>query len=360
MHKNQMESQQISDDVKKMLAGLFDAGFFVSMRINESVPYEPQIHIVSAAFGDLIKRSGIALQARYFKKGFSGNDFFSLDKAIMGCLGEAVERTCLYFAKAKNLISDASSNGASAHTSCEEAVYHAICELIERDAGLIFYLNQISPPHFDLENVDDAKITWIVKMFREKNLEYYALDLTTDIGIPVVASLLIDRAGIGPAVVIAGKTDLDLKRAILGSASEAVKIWQARRALRAAGKLSGGRNFWAETSSIKHIEFFTAGEKRKFNAGNPIVLSGKEKLEKVSEYFKKNNIKITVTDITIPEAGQIGFYACKVFAPELQKLYFGEKGKIFAKRVFDVPAALGYFKNPKNIGELNQIMHPFA
>lgn len=347
-------------ETKKMFFKLSDTGFVGSLRFEKILFDEPSVSIVSADYGILVRESNLNNFKHKALKRFSGNDFFSLDSAVMGCLGEAVERTCLYFAKAKNLISDASSNGAAAHTSREEAIYRAICELIERDADLIFYLNKISPPRFDLENVDDAEIALVAKMFREKNLEFYALDFTTDIGVSVVASLLIDRAGTGPAVVVAGKADFDLKNAILGSASEAVKIWRARRALRGAGKLSGGRNFWAEISSIKYIEFFMQGEKRRITAGNQTILSEKEKLEKVSEYFKKNNIKITVTDITIPEAASAGFYACKVFIPALQKLYFEEKNKILAKRVFDVPIALGYLKKPLAEAELNQLPHPYA
>ena len=92
---------EIAPETRKILGDMVELGFVKNLRVNKILSDEPQINIVFAGFGDLLGKAGIALPEKSAKKGFSGNDFFDLDNAVMACLGEAVERTCLYFAKYK-------------------------------------------------------------------------------------------------------------------------------------------------------------------------------------------------------------------------------------------------------------------
>ena len=266
------------------------------------------------------------------------------------------------------------STGAAAHTDKEEALYKGVCEVVERDAFMIHYLNKLSPPILDLENAPDDDIKKIWKMFRRSNLELYVLDMTTDIPIPTFSTLIIDRTEIGPAVVISNKPGFDMKQVILGSIAEATKSWRARRR-RLGGKpnlkpiknkaeeisdLKERALFWSNTDMIEHISFLTRGRKKN------VILesapeSSHERLDKSVAYFKKNNFEVAAVDIAIKEAKDLGFYVYMILIPKLQPLYLNEKYRnLGGDRLYRVPISLGYFKEPKKEEELNNIIHPFV
>ena len=104
------------------------------------------------------------------------------------------------------------STGAAAGRSLKEALYRGICEAVERDAFMITYLNKISPPIIDLTFLKDNRIQKFLTIFNRYNLELYVLDITTNIGLPTVFVVIIDKTGIGPAVSVGAKTSLDIFR----------------------------------------------------------------------------------------------------------------------------------------------------
>ncbi len=80
------------------------------------------------------------------------------------------------------------SNGCAAGNTIEEAILQALFELIERDATAIWWYNQTNRPEFDLnrlsaDNLKDLNDTLSLTH------KYWVLDLTTDIGIPVMVAI---------------------------------------------------------------------------------------------------------------------------------------------------------------------------
>ncbi|MDO8523020.1 MAG: YcaO-like family protein [bacterium] len=257
------------------------------------------------------------------------------------------------------MIRRAISTGGAAHRSMEEALYRGVCEVIERDSWMIFWLNKLSPPVIDLENAPIGKIRKLSKLFKRYNLELYVLDFKTDIGIPTFCTLIIDRTGIGPAVVVANKTDLDSERALLGSVAEALKSWWGRkRRMRQATGLQERGFLWSTPDMIPRADFLTKGPKVEFQiSASP--KESKKKLGVALEYFKKNNMEVAAVDITIPEAKWHGFYSTMVLIPGLQPMYLNEDFPYLGgNRLYQVPVKLGYFQKPKLEAELNQITHP--
>lgn len=444
--KNQ--SLGISLDTLNMIRKAKNLGFLKDLSLLQTLPDEPKIFMAYASCGDLLLESS-KNNGTYRKwKGFGGADFFYKEKAVLRCLGEAVERTCLGYYRekdivcasykelessavnprefvsfSKNQISDqafkncvfdentkfgwvlgkslinekklfvpaqlvylsyrfrqnepiirrTNSTGAAAYTNRDEAIYRGICEAVERDAVMIYYLNKISPPIIDLASSEDEELIMVDKRFRRKNLELYVLDLKTDIDIPVFGTLLIDRAG-GPAVAFASKSDFDSKKAVLGSIDEAVRIWCGKRR-----KMTENPDFssiearaheiydltergllWAQAKMIKHIEFLTYGKKKSFELTNSTGTSSK-RLNLALNYFRKNKIEVVSVDITAPAASKLGFFAFMTIIPKLQPLYLDERYRCWGgERLYNVPVKLGYLKEPNKEEELNQITHPYV
>ena len=442
------ETANIDPAILTLAQNLINDGFLKYYYIQDDFPDEPKAITVSAQFGNLIDKSDSA-RPEYSSSGVSGVDFASYGKALMRCLGEAVERTCLGFYKKKDLIyasfkelGDTAVNpkifvnfsptqlkdekflrcrfdensrfgwtwgeslitgkkilvpaqlvyvpykyedkeplirrpistGAAAYTNREEALYRGVCETVERDAFIIHYLNKISPPIIDLENSQDKDLKKIHEEFKRYNLELYVLDVTTDIPIPTFVTLIIDRTGIGPAVSVSNKTDLNNKKAIIGSIEGCLKVrsWTRRELLKKPDLAQIQQNvknmfslidrclFWTPVKMIKNIEFFTKGKKEPFVASEAPPTS-KERLQKALQYFLTNKLEVIAVDLAIPEAKKHGFHAFMVSIPKLQPLYLDEKYPYYGgERLYNVPVKLGYFQSPKTEAKLNQIIQPFA
>lgn len=80
------------------------------------------------------------------------------------------------------------SNGCAAGNTLEEATLQALFELIERDATAIWWYNRIERPGFDIDLISSDYLA-LLKSTLEPEHDFWVLDLTHDIGIPVMAAV---------------------------------------------------------------------------------------------------------------------------------------------------------------------------
>lgn len=263
------------------------------------------------------------------------------------------------------------TTGAAIYTDSSEAIYRGLCEVIERDAFMIAYLNMLPLPIVDLENSFSGELKWIVKLFKRYNLELYVLDATSDIHIPTFAILIIDRTGIGPAVTTGNKCGFDSKDSILGSIEEALKVraWSRYHMADKEAVLEAKKNFkamriqeqrclfWSTIDMIDKISPFLKGPKKIINSFD---YKKEKKLDAAIELIKKAGLEPFAVDITMPQAKKYNLVAYMVLIPQAQPLYLWEEQKcINGQRLYEVPVKLGYFDKPKKEEELNLVPHPF-
>lgn len=79
------------------------------------------------------------------------------------------------------------SNGCAAGNTVEEAILQALFELIERDATAIWWYNRIDRPAYNLNNINDDNLQRLDKTLVD--YDYWVLDLTHDIGVPVMVAV---------------------------------------------------------------------------------------------------------------------------------------------------------------------------
>jgi ribosomal protein S12 methylthiotransferase accessory factor len=78
----------------------------------------------------------------------------------------------------------ASSSGLASGNHLLEAISHAICELIERDAlALSRLLPDWSARRLDLSTVDDAGCRWLIDKFQAVGIELGVWDVSSDVGV---------------------------------------------------------------------------------------------------------------------------------------------------------------------------------
>ncbi len=263
------------------------------------------------------------------------------------------------------------STGAAAGASLEGALYRGICEVIERDAFMIHYLNKLSSPRVNLSSLKNAIINNVLRLYRRYNLELYIFDITTDLKVPVFAAITIDKTGIGPAVSVGLKAGFDIETDIIGAIEESlmVRSWARDKFIQGGKKhkdkeniisLEDRESFWFPVSVIKYLDFWL-----KSKSSKKLDLSYKKDLDgnyfkKIIQVLKTENIEAFYTDITDNEIKKYGLLAIKTVIPKLQPLYLDERDSYLKlDRLFSAPVRMGFLSIPNRINQLNKIPHPF-
>jgi YcaO-like protein with predicted kinase domain len=89
-----------------------------------------------------------------------------------------------------------STNGLASGNTVEEALFHAICELIERDASSLWSL--LTDParigtEFAAIEANDPTISMFAKQIEGAGLELRLFDQTTDLGVPCVMAVITEH-----------------------------------------------------------------------------------------------------------------------------------------------------------------------
>ncbi|HEX6976867.1 MAG TPA: YcaO-like family protein [Patescibacteria group bacterium] len=261
------------------------------------------------------------------------------------------------------------STGAAGHSNLDSAILAGIYEIIERDSFMIYYLNKLKPKKYDLRSSKNKIISSLVEITDRYNMELYSVDISTDLDIPVVASILIDRSGLSKAVSVGLKANLDVEKAIVGSINEAfhTRSWIREAYIKNPVSISKVKLFedssiknrgllWYHPRSISKINFLIKELKIKNIGPKNKRVSVQAQITQLKNILRKRNYTIYYKDITPMYFKNIPFKAVKVLVPGMQPLYLDEKFPLWGgKRLYDVPSKLGYKRNAK----LNAYPHPF-
>ncbi len=85
------------------------------------------------------------------------------------------------------------TNGLASGNTIEEAIFHGLCELIERDSWSIAQFNSEPGEAVVVENSPESEfLVRIVEMFEEAGIRVTAKNITSEIGVPVMAAFASD------------------------------------------------------------------------------------------------------------------------------------------------------------------------
>jgi ribosomal protein S12 methylthiotransferase accessory factor len=89
-----------------------------------------------------------------------------------------------------------STNGLASGNHVLEAVVHGICEIVERDAVSLWFMDTHSSgkdTQVDPASIDDPECRTILDLIRTASLDVGIYDVTSDVGIPTYACVLFDQ-----------------------------------------------------------------------------------------------------------------------------------------------------------------------
>jgi ribosomal protein S12 methylthiotransferase accessory factor len=274
------------------------------------------------------------------------------------------------------------SNGCALGGSLEEAIFHAIMEVVERDSFLLTWYAQLPLPRLDLSSSNDKELQLMVERIREVagyDLHFYNSMMEHEI--PSVWAVAKNRRSKGVNLICAAGANPDPVRAVKSAIYELAgmmfrhdekleenrQIYEgmlqdpfAVRTMEDHGMLYGLREAEERLNFLldDNRPLRTFDEEFKRQQTNTDL---KDDLQDILQRFSRLDIEVIVVDQTTPVTKRNGLFCVKVLIPGMLPMTFGHhltrvKG---LERVLGVPMRLGFMNQPLSFEQLNPYPHPF-
>ncbi len=250
----------------------------------------------------------------------------------------------------------ATSNGTAAGASLEDAVLQGVLELVERDAVALWWYNRIRRPGLDLAAFEDPWIAEQPAGHRSLNRELWALDLTSDLGVPTVVAL--SRRTDKPAedVMLGFGAHLDPRIALHRALTEVNQMLPYVVDARADGTGYGTDDpevlHWMRTARTAEQPYLlpdpAAAAVRPQDHPYTARADLREDLAQVEELVRRAGLELLVLDQTRPD---VGLPVVRVLVPGLRPHW----ARFAPGRLFEVPVRLGRLAEPTRYQDLNPV-----
>jgi len=253
----------------------------------------------------------------------------------------------------------ADSNGLAAGATREEAALRGFLELVERDAVAIWWYNRLRRPAVDAAVFEDSLITSYEGWMADQGRVLRLINLTHDLGIPVIAAISHDRAG-GHIVLGfgAGLNAAAAARHALGELTQVIcniaLIGQRVAALDEAGQGESdlapeARHLWywwctARIADHPHLDPVQGLAKPRAIAA--LDLTG------CHDICRRQGLTLYAVDLT---RDTIGVPVMRVIVPGLRPM----APRLAPGRLYDVPVHLGWLPRPLSPGDINPVPLPY-
>ncbi len=250
------------------------------------------------------------------------------------------------------------STGMACHCSPAEAAVSGVCEVIERDALMITWQAMIAPPQIAIETLSDENYD-LVSRFERTGSRVTLLDVTMDVGVPSVLSVLTSDAPDLPARVFAASSSLSSEEAVRKALEElahtrrychTIKSWMPRIVPNPPSHDNivdqlTHLNYWTDQANAGQADFiFQSPERRDFDemhdysTGNP---SGD--LEKLCQMVNKTGHDVLLIDLTSEDVRELGLTVVRALVPGYHPLFMSYANRsLGSQRLWTVPQKLGH------------------
>ena len=244
------------------------------------------------------------------------------------------------------------SNGCASGNTLEEAVLQGLLEVIERDAVATWWYNRLRRPAVDLASLGDRWLSNVGTEYAQWARDIVALDLTNDLGIPVIASVSHLRAGDRERILLGFGCHVDVRIAVQRAVTELCQSLILEIDPRFVFE---DREFsaWMESASRAEHDYLvpddavpprTRDDFLPPPTGNPLTAA----IERCREAVESRGMEVLVLDQTRPD---IGMPVVKVVVPGLRHFW----ARFAPGRLYDVPVATGLLDAPLTESELNPV-----
>lgn len=250
----------------------------------------------------------------------------------------------------------ADSNGCAAGGTLEDAALQGLLELVERDAVALWWYNRTRQPAVDLGASGDPWTAEVRQVHAELGREVWALDLTSDLGVPVVAALSrrTDRA---PEDIVFGfgahpDPAIALSRALTEMNQLLPPVLEARPDGTGYGCADPVALHWWRTATRDGMPYLAPDPAtpargpldHHYSPAGDLL----EEFQKLQHTIEQRGMQVCILNQTRPD---LGLPVVRTLVPGLRHFW----PRFAPGRLFDVPVSLGRLPRPTPYEELNPI-----
>jgi bacteriocin biosynthesis cyclodehydratase domain-containing protein len=255
---------------------------------------------------------------------------------------------CYYGRQERPAGSFADPNGQGAGNTLEDAILHALLELVERDAVAIWWYNRIRRPAVDFDGFDDPLVQAMRRYAAHERRDLWALNLTTDLGIPVVVAASRARES-AEHISFGFGAALDPRVALVRALGE---MQQLARTF-AEAKDRRLREWWHTATLADHPYLApNGGDAPAWKPADQRFGDAATSIGECRRRLEQQELEVLVIDQTRPD---IGLPTARVVVPGLRHW---RPPRCAPGRLYDVPVRLGWLASPLGEDELNPLFPP--
>ena len=271
-------------------------------------------------------------------------------QAVSGCADFQRERKT----RGEPLIVHSNTNGLATAPTREEAVLAGALELIERDAFMIMWLNQLPLPRVDLHHLAQQSevVAKLLHLCTQYRLTPSVVRLITDAPAYAVCAVLEDESGFSPHVTVGLKAHRNLGYAVEKAMLEALRARKVVRGGHLAKQWDPERKasdighfdrvlYWTEQNRWEQLAFLTQGPLQSYEEVWEKD-AAPQHLERVVSWCRRKDYELASVQLTKPNT-EIPWWVEMTIMPDLQPIHLHEwLPYIGGARLQEIPREFGY------------------
>ncbi len=226
-------------------------------------------------------------------------------------------------------------------------------EVIERDAYMIMWLNQLTLPRIDLTSLTEKEdsLSNILASCARYRLTVHAIQLLTDAPAHAVCIVVQDESGFAPRFALGLKAHRSLSTAIEGALVEALRVRINARnrkhtnhdaPVETIGHMDR-LDYWNNPENARKLEFLIAGTHTSIEPSAWEADSPEEHLARIVTWCKEKEYDCVSVSLGNSKHNPTTWYIKNVVIPQLQPMHMHEHiPAIGGERLKSVPEQYGY------------------
>jgi len=267
------------------------------------------------------------------------------------------------------------SNGLAAGATLEGAALGGLCEVMERDAMLIAWMNRL--PAAELSFGDDADICGrIYRHYAHFGVNVRAFAMPTDLPSTTVMAISFEEDPARPANVVGLGCHPDPNVALLKALFELCQGRPAEASRFQTKPPKGRLNNYTDVHTLDdHSSFMSQMERR--HEFSFLWQTGETKridelpnwstgnaagdLARCSAELAAKRHRPAYVELTTPDLVEYGVHVVRAIVPGLQPVHFGHgQERLGGERLYNLPHQLGLVDSVRTEADLNPCPHPLA
>ena len=267
------------------------------------------------------------------------------------------------------------SNGLAAGPSLAGAILSGLCELMERDAMLITWMNRL--PAVELQFDHSPKLPGrIFRHYAHFGVNVRAFLMPSDLPAATVMAISFEDDPSRPANVVGLGCHPDPNIALLKALFELCQGRPAEGARFQSKPPEGRLNNYEDVHTLDdHSAFMSqrgrrhefsflweSNEKRRIEElPNPSTGDATQNLQRCATELAAKGHRPAYAELTTPDLEGYDIHVVRIIAPGLQPVYFGHgQERLGGERLFKLPQQLGLADRVQTESDLNPCPHPLA